>query len=144
MPTLLALFLSGVTVMSYAQSTLDLFKLSLNTASEQIHAAQVKAGWYRNPTTGRKLDRNIMEMLCLIHSEVSEAAEGYRKNLPDDKLPHRSMLEVELADVLIRIFDLAGYQGLDLGGAVVEKLLYNLTREDHTLAARAAPGGKKC
>lgn len=128
----------------YTPSTLDLFRLSLNTATEQIHGANVAAGWYRNPTTGRKIERNVMEMLCLIHSEVSEAAEGYRKSLPDDKLPHRSMLEVELADVLIRIFDLAGYQGLDLGGAVVEKLLYNLTREDHTLTARAADGGKKC
>ena len=128
----------------FAKSTLDLFQLSFNTAAEQIYAANVKAGWYKNPTTGRKIDRNVMEMLCLIHSEVSEAAEGYRKSLMDDKLPHRSMLEVELADTLIRIFDLAGYQGLDLGGAVVEKLLYNQTREDHKLSARAAEGGKKC
>lgn len=130
--------------MSYAKSTLDLFQLSLNTASEQIHSAQVKAGWYKDPVTRRKIDRNVMEMLMLITTEVAEAAEGYRKNLMDDKLPHRSMLEVELADVLIRVFDLAGYKGLDLGGAVVEKLLYNQTRADHTLEARAADGGKKC
>lgn len=130
--------------MSYAKSTLDLFQLSLNTASEQIHSAQVKAGWYKDPVTRRKIDRNVMEMPMLITTEVAEAAEGYRKNLMDDKLPHRSMLEVELADVLIRVFDLAGYKGLDLGGAVVEKLLYNQTRADHTLEARAADGGKKC
>lgn len=130
--------------MSYAKSTLDLFQLSLNTASEQIHAAQVKAGWYKDPVTRRKIDRNIMEMLMLITTEVAEAAEGYRKNLMDDKLPHRSMLEVELADVLIRVFDLAGYKGLDLGGAVVEKLLYNQTRADHTLEARAGTNGKRC
>lgn len=130
--------------MSYTQSTLDLLRLSFNTASEQIHNAQVKAGWYRNPVSNRKITRNIMEMLMLITTEVAEAAEGHRKGLMDDKLPHRTMLEVELADTLIRIFDLAGYKGLDLGGAVVEKLLYNLTREDHTLAARAADGGKKC
>jgi NTP pyrophosphatase (non-canonical NTP hydrolase) len=130
--------------MPYAKSTLDLFRLSLNTASEQIHSAQVKAGWYKNPVTGRKIDRNVMEMLMLVTTEIAEAAEGYRKSLPDDKLPHRQMIEVELADTLIRIFDLAGYLDLDLGGAVVEKLLFNLTREDHTLAARAAEGGKKC
>lgn len=130
--------------MSYAQSALDLWKLSFNSASEVIHAAQVKAGWYRNPQTRRAIDRNIMEMLCLIHSEVSEAAEGYRKNLVDDKLPHRKMVEVELADVLIRVFDLAGYLKMDLGGAVVEKLLYNLSREDHKLESRAKEGGKSC
>lgn len=130
--------------MTYSPSTLDLFRLSLNTAKEQIHAAQVKAGWYKNPTTGRAITRNVMEMLCLIHSEVSEAAEGYRKGLMDDKLSTRPMIEVELADVLIRIFDLAGYLDLDIGGALVDKLLYNLTRADHTLAARAADGGKKC
>ena len=64
-------------------------------------------------------------MLCLIHSEISEAMEGHRKNLMDDKIPHRSMLEVELADALIRICDMAGGLGLDLEGAVLEKLEYN-------------------
>lgn len=43
----------------------------------------------------------------------------------DDKIPHRSMLEVELADALIRICDMAGGLGLDLEGAVLEKLEYN-------------------
>ena len=128
----------------YAQSTLDLWKLSLTSMTTEIHAAQIKAGWYKNPQTGRTIDRNVMEMLMLIVTEVAEAAEGFRKTLMDDKLPHRPMLEVELADTLIRIFDLAGYQGLDLGGAMVEKLIYNTQRADHTLAARAAEGGKKC
>ena len=122
----------------------QLARHSLNMLSQQIHHTQVKAGWYKNPITRRKFDRNVMEMLCLIHSEVSEAAEGYRKNLMDDKLPHRKMLEVELADVLIRIFDLAGYQDLDLGGALIEKMEYNASRADHLLTNRAKPGGKSC
>ncbi len=122
----------------------QLARHALNMLSSQIYAGNIKAGWYKDPKTGRKITRNSPEMLCLIHSEISEGLEGYRKSLPDDKLPHRSMLEVELADTLIRIFDLAGYQGLDLGGALVEKIQFNLSRADHKLENRALPGGKSC
>lgn len=99
-------------------------------------------GWWNDPKTGEPLDRNVGELLCLVHSEVSEAMEGHRRNLMDDKLPHRRMFEVELADTIIRIFDLAGAKGLDLGGAIAEKLAYNQHRADHKPAARAAEGGK--
>jgi hypothetical protein len=61
----------------------------------------------------------------------------------DDHLPHRPMVEVELADALIRIFDLAGGYGYDLGGAVAEKLTYNAQRADHKMSNRQATGGKK-
>lgn len=115
---------------------------AINLFSADCHAASRKAGWYTNPTTGLALERNVPEMLCLIHSEISEAMEGYRKNLPDDKLPHRRMIEVELADAMIRIGDLATYLGCDLGGAIVEKMAFNATREDHKLEARKAAGGK--
>ena len=81
--------------------------------------------------------------LCLIHSEVSEALEGHRKGKMDDHLPHRKSIEVELADACIRIFDLAAGLGLDLGGAIVEKDLYNQQRADHKVEARLAEGGKK-
>jgi len=68
------------------------------------------------------------QMLALIHSEISEALEADRKDLMDDKLPHRKGLEVELADAAIRIFDMAGGLDLDLGGAIVEKLEFNRKR----------------
>lgn len=84
----------------------------------------------------------VAQKLCLIHSEISEAMEGHRKGLMDDKLPHRKMIEVELADAMIRIADLAGALGLDLGGAIVEKMEYNSKRDDHKLENRQKAGGK--
>ena len=86
---------------------------------------------------------NVGEKLMLIVSEVSEAMEGHRKSLMDDKLPERPMIEVELADALIRICDLAGGLGLDLGGAVRDKLLYNANRPDHKPENRLKENGKK-
>ena len=84
----------------------------------------------------------VAEKLVLIHSEISEAMEAARKNLKDDKLPHRSGVEVELADAVIRILDLAGALQLDLAGAVQEKLAYNSTREDHRIENRKGEKGK--
>lgn len=90
-----------------------------------------------------RIERNVGEMLCLVHSEISEALEGHRKNLQDDKLPHRKQMEVELADALIRIFDLCEGLGLDLGGAYEEKMAYTATRDDHKIENRLKEGGKK-
>lgn len=117
-------------------------KLDINEMVGLCHSRSVAAGWYTDIKTGLPLDRNVPEMLCLIHSEVSEAMEGFRKRLKDDKLPHRDMMEVELADTLIRIFDLAGYMQFDLGGAVAEKLAYNANRADHKIENRITDGGK--
>lgn len=130
---------------------LDELVSSLNTLSAIIHERNVKAGWWTDIKTGETLlgkdeygrdRRNVPELLCLVHSEVSEAMEGYRKKLNDDKLPHRSMFEVELADVFIRIFDIAGAHNLDLAGAVYEKLEYNVNREDHKIENRKGENGK--
>ena len=87
--------------------------------------------------------RNVGELLCLVHSEISEAMEGHRKLLQDDKIKHRTMLEVELADAVIRIFDMSGGLGLDVAGAIAEKLIFNSTRIDHKIESRRALGGKK-
>lgn len=113
----------------------------LNKLAQHCHA--VNQHWWHDPRTGEKLNRNKGEMLMLMVSELSEAMEGERKNLMDDKLPHRKMAEVELADCLIRIFDYAGAYGYDLDGAVNEKMAYNAVRADHKPEARLAPGGKQ-
>lgn len=80
--------------------------------------------------------------ISLVHSEVSETLEGARKGLADNHLKHRKAVEVELADAVIRIFDLAGGLDLDLTGAIIEKLAYNQHRADHTREARSTQGGK--
>lgn len=69
------------------------------------------------------------QKLALITSEISEALEADRKDLMDDKLTHRKGLEVELADAMIRILDMAGGYQMDIEGAVYEKLAYNRSRE---------------
>ncbi len=61
----------------------------------------------------------------------------------DDKLPHRRMIEVELADLLIRVFDYAGAYGYDLAGAYAEKRAYNDSRADHKIESRLKENGKK-
>ena len=113
---------------------------SLNNIASTIHG--LNQLWWRDLHTGERLNRTVGEMLMLVTSELAEALEGHRKNLQDDKLLHRKMFEVEIADAFVRLFDLAGGLGLDLGGALVEKLQYNAKRKDHTIEGRLAPGGK--
>jgi hypothetical protein len=114
--------------------------MQLNELAREIHELNHK--WWHDEQ-GVKLQRNKGELLCLIHSEISEIMEGERKNLMDDKLPHRKMAEVELADALIRILDYAAGFGYDLDGAVTEKLEYNYHRADHKYEARKQANGKK-
>ena len=121
---------------------MSLYPDIINALATRIHIGNVDAGWYSDPATGKRITRNVPEMLCLIHSEISEAMEGHRKGLMDDHLPNRPMIEVELADAIIRILDLGGYLGLDIGGAIRDKRAYNATRADHKLENRAKGGGK--
>src|ERR1041384_7608282 len=102
---------------------------TLNELARRCHEANVT--WWIDPRTGTRMTRNTGELLMLCVSELAEAMEGHRKDLMDDHLPHRPMFEVELADCLIRIFDLAGAHHLDLDGAFEEKMAYNAQRADH-------------
>jgi hypothetical protein len=131
---------------------------SARLLTEQCHGLAKACGWWNSLLTGQDQTccyvedilplnaippRNIGELLCLVHSEISEAMEGARKGLMDDKLPNRTMLEVELADAVIRIFDLGGGMKLDVAGAIADKLRYNASRADHKPETRTSEGGKK-
>ena len=108
------------------------------------HALARAAGWWDEfdgmPEQYQKYF--IGTKIALIHSEASEAMEGNRKGLMDSHLHERPAEEVELADLVIRVFDLAGARHLDVAGAIVEKLAYNFQRADHKPEARQAEGGK--
>lgn len=124
----------------------------LTLVQRQCHNASITAGWWKKdqalldavtPELKRYAKATIvLAKLDLQHSELSEATEGYRKGLMDDHLPERKMIEVELADAMIRIFDLAGWLNLDIAGAMMDKLAYNQQREDHKEENRDKPGGK--
>lgn len=109
---------------------------ALQTVQDKLHGQARAMGWHDKP-------REIGTLIALCHSELSEALEGARKDLFDDHLPDRKMIEVELADCIIRILDMAGALNLDVAGAIAEKHQYNANRADHKLANRAADGGKK-
>ena len=134
----------------------DYDKKTINELRDRIHDESLAAGWYTKPDAVKQIltdqDPELGEYfemmreigyLALIHAEVSEAVEGSRKGLMDSHLPHRNSTEVELADTIIRIFDLCGRRDYDIGGAIVEKLRYNRERQDHKMENRNKKGGKK-
>jgi len=115
----------------------------INDLAARVHAGNRRAGWWYMEPEHPMSKFEVGTKLALIHSEVSEALEGFRTDAMDEKLPHRKEVEVELGDTVIRILDLAGFLGLDLGGAMREKEQYNAQRSDHKPSVRASAGGKK-
>lgn len=99
--------------------------MNIRTIQKRAHELAVKKGWYDGP------NRQVPELLCLIHSEISEALEAYRSGYMTvayygDGKPEG--LPIELADAVIRIADMAEYLGINLEKYIAEKMRYNKSR----------------
>jgi len=98
------------------------FKEAFEDTQKDIHDIAVKSGWWDN-------QRNDGELIALMHSELSEALEVLRDgDKKSDKVPEYTLLELELADVVIRLMDFAEARMLDVAGAILAKAEFNKTR----------------
>ncbi len=97
------------------------FKICFDQLQERIHLDAIVKGWWEE-------DRNDGEMIALMHSELSEALEALREGNPASTKIEASLVEEELADVVIRIMDYCERNNYNLADAIVKKVVFNKTR----------------
>lgn len=105
---------------------MKLFDGKLNAAATAFYENAKAHGFYDTEPT-------FLERMTLVHSEISEAVEEYRKDGKVDSVWYSGTgkpegVPIELADAIIRILDFAGRQGIDIEKAIEEKHAYNVGR----------------
>lgn len=116
----------------------------LNDLAQVIHQRNIEKGFYEK-------EKNIGEMLCLLHSEISEALEADRKGkyvqyssmaaingwtndsdfIESYKDWVKGTFEEEMADIFIRLLDLCAFKKIDIVAHVTAKMRYNQFREKY-------------
>lgn len=96
-------------------------RIQLQDLIDDVHGNAKSKGWWEG-------ERNVGEALALMHSELSEALEAARAGYPTDSKVPFDNFTVELADCVIRIFDMAGGLNLQLVDALLAKHEFNKTR----------------
>lgn len=97
--------------------------MTLDELAQAAHAQAVASGWYDGE--GPPTPEAVAVRLALIHAEVSEVLEEVRQ--PDGDLSGQRVAE-ELADVVLRVADLAGWLEIDLARAIRAKAEKNAAR----------------
>jgi NTP pyrophosphatase (non-canonical NTP hydrolase) len=97
---------------------------SLHAMAVEVRELNTDKGWWPN-------DNSFGDYVALLHSEVSEALEAFRTwRLAPTAIMGGKLEGVgcELADVLIRLVDMANAYGIDLEAEYNRKMAYNRTR----------------
>lgn len=93
----------------------------LDDAMELVHTVNVEHGWY-------DVTRTFGDDIALLHSEVSEMYEAYRKPVPESGEYNPSSMPAEAADILIRLLDTCYRYNINLADAFRKKMKYNEKR----------------
>jgi len=91
--------------------------MELKKLIEECHKIAVNKGWWEN-------HRDFSTIVMLVVTELSEAVQEDRKK-DDDRY---EKTQTEIADALIRLFDLCGAYFIDIEQVILDKMEFNRNR----------------